>query len=136
MFWTNNSYCYCVKTSQLGVRTSCIVVSGWVLGGNSGFVSALDFCMFNTIYYTWSSLYDPLRDIILWYRPWFVPVPQMSSHYWCCYLMLDLLHFVDVANHTYQTHTKGLYIPCKLFGYSVYTSTVFNIVYTKKGKVD
>ena len=43
---------------------------------------------------------------------------------------------VGVANHTDQTRTKGFYIPCKVSGYSVYTSTVFNGFYTKQGKVD
>ena len=46
--------------------------------------------------------------------------------------MLDPLRLVDVANHTDRTRTKGLYIPRKVYGYSVYTSTVFNGVYTKK----
>ena len=52
------------------------------------------------------------------------------------YLMLDPLCLVNVANHTYQNRTKGLYIPCKVSGYSVYTSTVFNVVYNEHGKVD
>ena len=43
---------------------------------------------------------------------------------------------VDVANYTDPTQTKGLYIPRKFSGYSVYTSTFFNDVYTKQGKVD
>ena len=43
---------------------------------------------------------------------------------------------VDVANHTYRTQTKGFYITCKVSVYPVYTSTVFNGVYTKQGKVD
>ena len=43
---------------------------------------------------------------------------------------------VDVANYTDPTQTKGLYIPRKFSGYSVYTSTFFNDVYTKQGKED
>ena len=43
---------------------------------------------------------------------------------------------VDVANHTDQTRTKRLYIPRKVSGYSVHTSTVFNGAYTEQGKVD
>ena len=50
--------------------------------------------------------------------------------------MLDLLHLVDVEDHTDQTQTKGLRIPRKVYGYSVYTSIVFNGVYTEQGKVD
>ena len=45
--------------------------------------------------------------------------------------MLDTLRLVDVANHTDQTQTKGLYIPRKVLGCSVYTSTVINSVYTE-----
>ena len=50
--------------------------------------------------------------------------------------MLDPLRLFDVTNHTDQNRTKGLYIPRKVSEYSVYTSTVFNGVYTKQGKVD
>ena len=50
--------------------------------------------------------------------------------------MLDPLRLVNIENHKGQTRTKGLYIPCKFSVYSVYTSTVFNGVYTKQGKVD
>ena len=50
--------------------------------------------------------------------------------------MLDPLRLVDDANHTDQTQNKGLYIPRKVSGYSVYTSTVFNVVYTKQCEVD
>ena len=50
--------------------------------------------------------------------------------------MLDTLRLVDVENHTDQTLTKGLYIPLKIYGYSVYTSTIFIGVYTEQGKVD
>ena len=50
--------------------------------------------------------------------------------------MLDPLRIVGVVNHTDQTRTKGLYIPRKISWYPVYTSTVFNGVYTKQGKVD
>ena len=50
--------------------------------------------------------------------------------------MLDQLRLINVTNHTDQTQTKGLYIPRKVSGYSVYTSTVLNGVYTEQGKVD
>ena len=50
--------------------------------------------------------------------------------------MMDPLRLVDIVNHADQTRTKGFYIPRKVSGYSVYTSTVFNGVYTKQGKVD
>ena len=60
----------------------------------------------------------------------------MSSCYRCHYLILDPLRLIDVTNHTDQTQTKGLYITRKVYGYSVYTSTVFKGVYTKQGKVD
>ena len=50
--------------------------------------------------------------------------------------MLDPLRLVDVANQKDRTQTKGLYIPLKIYGYSVYTSTIFNGVYTEQGKVD
>ena len=50
--------------------------------------------------------------------------------------MLDTLRLVDVANHTDLNRTKGLYIPRKFSGYLVYTSTVFDGVYNKEGKVD
>ena len=42
----------------------------------------------------------------------------------------------DIANHTDQNRTKELYITRKVSLYSVYTSTVFNGVYTEEGKVD
>ena len=94
------------------------------------------FCLVNTISNVWSSLYDPLCAIVLCYHPSLVPVSETSSRYLCCYIMLDPLRLVDVANHTNLTWTKGLYIPRKLSRYSVYTSTVFNGVYSKQGKVD
>ena len=50
--------------------------------------------------------------------------------------MLDTFRLVHVAKHTDQTRTEGLYITCKVSGYSVYNSTVFNVVYTKQGKVE
>ena len=50
--------------------------------------------------------------------------------------MLDLLRLVDVAYHTDIIQTKVLYIPRKVSGYSVYTSTILNGIYTKQGKVD
>ena len=59
---------------------------------------------------------------------------EKSTVYW--YVVSKSGHLVDVANHTYRTQTKGFYIPRKIPGYSVYTSTVFNSVYTKQGKVD
>ena len=43
---------------------------------------------------------------------------------------------VDVTNYIDKILTKGLYIACKVSGYSVYTSTVFSGVYTKQDKVD
>ena len=43
---------------------------------------------------------------------------------------------VNVTNHTDKILTKALYIPCKVSGYSVYTSTVLSGVYTDQGKVD
>ena len=49
--------------------------------------------------------------------------------------MLDPLRRVDVGNYIDQTQTKGIYVPRKVSEYSVYTSTVFNSVYTKQGKV-
>ena len=52
------------------------------------------------------------------------------------YRVLKRGHLVEVANHTYQTRNRGLYIPRKVSGYSVYTSTVFNGVYTKQVNVD
>ena len=120
----------------MGVHTSRMFISGWFLGRYSGFASALDFCLVNNISNAWSSLYDTLRAAILWYHTWLVPVSEISSHYRCCYLILNPLRIVDVANHTYQTQNKGLYIPHKFYGYSVYTLTVFNGVYNKQGKVD
>ena len=54
--------------------------------------------------------------------------------YW--YVVSKRGRLVNVANHTYLTRTKGLYIPRKVSGYSVYTSTVYNGVYTEQGKVD
>ena len=42
---------------------------------------------------------------------------------------------VDVTNHIDRTKTKGLYIPRKVPGYSVYTSTIFKGVYNEQGKV-
>ena len=43
---------------------------------------------------------------------------------------------VNIANHTDQTWTKGVYIPRKFSGYSVYTSTVFNgVVPNKLGRL-
>ena len=133
---TNNPFWSCVNTVQLGVCTSCIFVSGWVLGGDSWFSPALSFFLVNTISNAWSSLYDPLRAIFLWYCPWLVPVSEMSSHYRCCYLMLDMLRLVDVSNHTDQTRTRVFYIPRKVSGYSIYTSNVFNGVYTEQVKED
>ena len=59
---------------------------------------------------------------------------KKSTVYW--YGVSKRVSHVDVANHTYRTQTKVLYIFRKVYGYSVYTSTVFNGVYTKKGKVD
>ena len=50
--------------------------------------------------------------------------------------MLYPLRLINVANHTDRTRTKGLYIPSKVSGYSVYNSTVFNDVYTKQDKLD
>ena len=86
--WTNNSFYSCVNTVQLGVRTSRIFISGWILGGDSGLASALDFCLVNTISNAWYPLYDPLHAIALCYCPWLVPVSETSSHDWCRYLML------------------------------------------------
>ena len=77
-----------------------------------------------------------LHAIVLRYHPWLVPVYEMASQYRCRDLMLDLLRLVDVANHTIWTQTKGLYINREVSGYSVYTSTIFNGVYTEHGKVD
>ena len=88
--WTNNSLCSCVKTLQLGVRTSRIFVPGWVLGGDYGFAPDLAFCLVNIICNAWSS-----------------------------YLMLNTLRIVNIYNHKDQTRTKGLYMPCKLSRYSV-----------------
>ena len=88
----NNSFCSCVNTVWLRVRSLHIFVPGWVLGLDSGFAPALTFCLVNTISNAWSS-----------------------------YQMPDLLRIGDVANHTDQTWTKGLYIPRKFYGYSVYT---------------
>ena len=96
----------------------------------------LIFFMVNNISNARSSLYDPLHAIVMCYRPWLVPVYDIYSHYWWYYLMLDPLRLVNFANHTDQTWTKGLYIPIKVSGFSVYTSTVFNSVYTKQGKAD
>ena len=135
-WWTNYSFCSCVMTVWLGVRTSRIFIFGWFLGGDSVFSSAIYFCLLNTISNLWSSLYDLLRAIVLYYCPWLVPVSETSSHYRCCYLMLDPLRLVNVANHIDLTQTKGFYNPCKFSGYPVSTSTVFNGVYTKQGKVD
>ena len=134
--WTNNSFCSCVKTVHLRVRTSRILVSGWVLGGDSGFSSALVLCLVNIIFNLWYSQYDPLRDIVLCYLPWLFPVSEMSSHCQCRCLMLDPLRCFDVVNHTGWTWTKGLYILRKFSGYLFYTSTFFNGVYTKQGKVE
>ena len=53
----NNSLCSCVKTFQLGVRTSRIFISVWVIGGDSGFASDLSFFLVNTISNAWYSLY-------------------------------------------------------------------------------
>ena len=131
----NNLYCSCVKTVRLGLRTSRIFVSSWVLGGDSVFAPAISFFLVNTISNSWSSLYDPLRAILLCDRTWLFPVSEMSSHYRCRYLMLDPLRLIDVANHTDLNWIKGLHIPRKVSVYSVYTSTVFNGVYTKQSKV-
>ena len=89
--WTDNSFFSCVNTSRLGVSNSRIFISGWVLWGDSRFAPDLNFCLVNTISNVWSSLYYPLRFIVLCYRPWLVLVSEMSSHYQCCYLMLDML---------------------------------------------
>ena len=59
---------------------------------------------------------------------------ENSTVYW--YGVPKKVHLVDVANHTDRTWTKGLYIICKVSEYSVYTSTVFNGVYTKQGRLD
>ena len=99
----NNSLYSCVKTFWLGVRTSCIFISVWVIGGDYGFASALDFCLVNT-----------------------------RSNSWSFYLMLDLWRLFNVANHTDWNLTKVLYIPRKFSGYSVYTLTIFNGAYTKQ----
>ena len=45
----NNSFCFCVKTVRLGMRTSRIFVAGWLLGEYLGFAPALDFRLVNTI---------------------------------------------------------------------------------------
>ena len=97
--WMNNSLCFRVKTFQLQLLTSRKFVPNWVLGGDYGFVPALDFCLVNSIYNAWSS-----------------------------YIMLDPLLLANVNNHTDPTRTKGLYISFKLSRYSVQTSTVFNCV--------
>ena len=94
------------------------------------------FFLVNTISNSSSLIYDPLRAIVLSYISWLVHVSEISSHYRCHYIMLDMLRLVNVTNHIYWTRTKGLYIPCKLFVYSVYNSTVYNGVYTKQLKVD
>ena len=65
-----------------------------------------------------------------------VPDLFLSYHYRCRYLILDPLRLIDVANQTYQTRTKGLYISRNVSVYSVYTSNIFNGVYTEQGKVD
>ena len=132
----NSSLSSSINTVQLGVCNSRIYFSGWVLGVDSGFAPALDFYLLNTISNAWSSLYDPLHFIVLCYHPLLVPVTEMSTHYWCRYLMLDPYLIIEVANHIYRTQTKGLYIPSKVSVYSVNTSTVFNGVYTKQGNVD
>ena len=64
----------------------------------------------------WAKMYE--KSIVYWYG-----VPKRGR-------------LVDVKNHTDQTWTKWLFIPRKVYGYLVYTSTVFNGVYTIKGKVD
>ena len=64
----------------------------------------------------WSKIYEKLHSVLIW-------SPQRGR-------------LVNVANYTDKTWTKGLYIPRKVSGYSVYTSTFWNGVYTKQGKVD
>ena len=91
------------ETIRLGVCTSRIFISGWVLEGDSGFSSDLDFFLVDTISNAWSSLYDPLHAIVLCYCTWIVTVSETYSHYRCRYIMLDPLRLINVANHTYQT---------------------------------
>ena len=62
-----------------------------------------------------------------------VKIYENSTVYW--YGVPKRGRFVDVANHIDLTQTKGLYIPSKVSGYSVYTSNFFNGVYTEQGKV-
>ena len=52
--------------------------------------------------------------------------PKVVSLSLTFYLQSSLPCLVDVANQTYQNRTKGFYIPPKVSGYSVYTSTFFN----------
>ena len=64
----------------------------------------------------WAKMYE--KSTVYWYA-----VPKRGC-------------LVNVANHTDQTRTKGLYIPSNVSEYSVYTSTVFNGVYTEQFEVD